>query len=261
MPPDPWCGVALIGSDPGRRPLSIGPPGVLGTPGWRRRPRHTGGCTTNAHRESIRYDRLMAVPWGKIFNAVAGFAQIVRYVRAPEAGSADSERGGDLMATPRTAPGALEANLAGVVVAALKEAFARDAQRLEIEQARDAAERERAERALRLEMLRQATDREVARQRMIAGIGVVGLLAALVFSLLTGIASGVARVSFGLSALLLLGGIALAFAAQSHVSAAFAALGDLSKPLDPPSSGRPGLIAPWLIVAGFAAITIGVLVQ
>ena len=53
-------------------------------------------------------------------------------------------------------PGGLEARLAGVVVAALKEAFDRDTQRLELEREQLDAERQRAERALRLELRRQA---------------------------------------------------------------------------------------------------------
>ena len=202
----------------------------------------------------------MPVPWLKILNAVAGFAQVIRSVRATPDTVAPPEPGGAITTTSTsTALGALEANLAGVVVAALKEAFARDAQRLDIEQARETAERERAERALRLEMLRQATDREVSRQRLLAGLGVVGLVAALLFSALLVTGAGAVRVAFALGALLLLAGISATFVAQSHVSNAFGALGDLSRPLDPPSSGRPGLIAPWLIVGGLGAVTIGVL--
>ena len=58
--------------------------------------------------------------------------------------------------------GPLEVRLAGVVVAALKEAFDRDHQRLELEREQIEAERMRAERLLRIELARQAGNRESA---------------------------------------------------------------------------------------------------
>src|SRR5579862_5357282 len=58
-----------------------------------------------------------------------------------------------------------EARLTGVVVAALKEAFDRDHARLELEQAQMAEDRRRQEEALRLELRRQAADRELSRLR------------------------------------------------------------------------------------------------
>src|SRR5258706_3772153 len=68
--------------------------------------------------------------------------------------------------------GQLEARMTGVVVAALKEAFDRDARRLELE--RDQAERERVrdERMFKLELLRQAGDREIGRLRLMAGVAI-----------------------------------------------------------------------------------------
>jgi len=66
----------------------------------------------------------------------------------------------------------IETRLAGVVVAALKEAFDRDARRLDLEREALEAERQRAERALKLELLRQAADRETSRLRLLAGVAV-----------------------------------------------------------------------------------------
>ena len=69
--------------------------------------------------------------------------------------------------------GQLEAPLTNVVVAALKEAFDRDHARLELERAQLEEERRRAEQALRLELRRQAADRELgaapAARRGVAG--------------------------------------------------------------------------------------------
>src|SRR5205814_5259500 len=107
--------------------------------------------------------------------------------------------------------GGLEARLAGVVVAALKEAFDRDTRRLELERAELEAERERAERALRLELRRQAGDREIGRLRLLAGIAVSSWIGTLFFSARL-IGGGVApRVTLGAAWPLIL----LAFAAAS----------------------------------------------
>src|SRR5213075_3493350 len=57
--------------------------------------------------------------------------------------------------------GQIETRLTGVVVAALKEAFNRDHARLELERAQLEEQRRRAEEALRLELRRQAIDREL----------------------------------------------------------------------------------------------------
>src|SRR5580765_6320203 len=68
--------------------------------------------------------------------------------------------------------GQLEARMTGVVVAALKEAFDRDARRLELEREQAEREHHRAERLLKLELLRQAGDREIGRLRLMAGVAI-----------------------------------------------------------------------------------------
>ena len=70
--------------------------------------------------------------------------------------------------------GLLENRLTNVVVAALKEAFDRDHARLELERAQVDEERRRAEVSLRLELRRQAVDREIARHRLLAGLSMAG---------------------------------------------------------------------------------------
>src|SRR5207237_5751493 len=82
-----------------------------------------------------------------------------------------------------TAPGSalvgqIETRLTNVVVAALKEAFDRDHARLELERAQMEEQRRRAEEALRLELRRQAADRELARLRLLGGVALVGWIAA-----------------------------------------------------------------------------------
>src|ERR1051325_5884047 len=69
--------------------------------------------------------------------------------------------------------GQIETRLTNVVVAALKEAFERDHARLELERAQIDEQRRRAEEALRMEVRRQAIDRELARLRLLAGVALI----------------------------------------------------------------------------------------
>jgi hypothetical protein len=160
------------------------------------------------------------------------------------------------------APANLEARLAGVVVAALKEAFDRDTRRLQIEREQANAERERAERALRLELQRQAGDREIGRLRLLAGVAVASWIGTLFFSSrLMGGGLG-ARVMLGGGWLLILAAFALAFTAQSSVADALAVLAreEDAASSRSVSSGTAGALAPWLIVGGLALIGFAVLI-
>ncbi|MGE3513237.1 MAG: hypothetical protein AB7N65_30625, partial [Vicinamibacterales bacterium] len=159
------------------------------------------------------------------------------------------------------APAAIEARLAGVVDAALQEAIDRDHQRLQLEREHRDAERTRAERILRLELLRQTGDREVARQRMVAGIAVATWLAALLFAGLV-TTTVPARIVLGGGTALLLAALASAMLAQARVADA---LGHLDQDREDrtihPTGGAAGVAAPWLLVAGLATIAIGVLIR
>ena len=200
----------------------------------------------------------MPLPWLQILDAVIGVTDLARsrkIRRMADAPEQQLEAGG-------RAPAGLEARLAGVVVAALKEAFDRDARRIEFEREQANAERERAERALRLELLRQAGDREIGRLRLLAGVAAGSWIGTLFFSsrLLGG---GVAaRVMLGSGWVLILAAFALAFTAQSNVADVLAALAreDNIASSRPVSSGAGGAIAPWLIVAGLALIGLAVLI-
>ena len=189
----------------------------------------------------------MAFPWARLIDAAFGMSDIARRMASGREATA---------APPATATGAggpLEARLAGVVVAALKEAFDRDTRRLELEREQIEAERARAEQALRLELRRQAGERELGRLRLVAAIAVVSWLATLFFSrdlLQGGIA---ARAALGGGWVLLLGALGAAFTAQSTIAARMASDGDMS-------SGQAGAVAPWLIVAGLAVIGLAALI-
>src|SRR5436190_4004295 len=121
----------------------------------------------------------MAVPWLRLLDMLIGVTDLARGGRSTRTPvEAESQQ----LAAGNRAFGALEARLAGVVVAALKEAFDRDTRRLEIEREQVAVERERAERALRLEVRRQAGDREIGRLRLLAGGAIASWLGTLFFS-------------------------------------------------------------------------------
>lgn len=187
----------------------------------------------------------MGVPWFRLLDAALGMTDLARRVTRRPSDPAQELAAG--------ATGPLEARLAGVVVAALKEAFDRDTHRLELEREQLEGERLRAERALRLELRRQAGDREIGRLRLMAGVAVVGWLGTLFFSTELMEGSRAARAALGAGWVLLLGALGASFAAQSYVARQLTGDGDVS-------SGVVGALAPWLIVAGLAAIALGVLV-
>src|SRR5437660_8101673 len=114
----------------------------------------------------------MPMPWLRILDVVIGVTDLARSRRIGRpAESADDQALAASANNPR-ALGHLEARLAGVVVAALKEAFDRDNRRLDLEREQAEAERVRAARLLRLELVRQAVDREIGRLRLTAGVAV-----------------------------------------------------------------------------------------
>ncbi len=200
----------------------------------------------------------MGIPWFRILDAVLGASDIARRVSAARAGD-------QRVPDERLAPGGgsamlghLETRLAGVVVAALKEAFDRDSRRLDLERQQIEAERQRAERALKLEMLRQAADREIGRLRLIAGVAVVSWIGTLFFSArLIGAGIG-AKAALGSGWVLLLVALALSFAAQSRIGDRMARFDDYA-PEAVVDGGAPAMVAPWLIVGGLALIALAVL--
>src|SRR3954453_12278294 len=152
----------------------------------------------------------MPVPWLQLIDAALGVANFARGRTAPPATDEQQQ-----LETAARQPGGLGARMAGVVVAALKEAFDRDSRRLELEREQLAAERQRAERAMRLELPRQAADHEIGRLRLLAGVAFAAWIGPLAFSARL-IAGGIgARVSLGVGWLFLLGTIAASFVAQS----------------------------------------------
>jgi hypothetical protein len=188
----------------------------------------------------------------KAVDAVMAFREAAKRVKD------GSTRSPAEMAPPPAAVGGLagqiETRLTNVVVAALKEAFDRDHARLELERGHLDEQRRRAEAALRLELRRQAADRELARLRLLAGAAMIGWLASV--AMLAGglIGSTVfPRALTIIGWLLLLGALGAAFTAQRHVGTAV--------PDDSPGGevAAAGGAALWLLIAGLAATAVSLL--
>jgi hypothetical protein len=192
----------------------------------------------------------MPVPWLQLIDAALGVANFARG-RKPAAPADESLRQLDAAAPPAAG---LEARLAGVVVAALKEAFDRDSRRLDLERQQLAAERERAERALQLELQRQAADREIGRLRLLAGIALVSWIGSLFVSVRL-VGGGIAaRLSLGGGWLFLLGAVAASFVAQSRTAAAVEALASGDHRFGSIQSGAIGALALWLTICGLMLV-------
>jgi hypothetical protein len=178
--------------------------------------------------------------WMRVLDTVAGLAQMTTGRRA--------DPGGDVAGPQSSGPlGAIEARLAGVVVAALKEAFDRDKARMDLERETIEAERARAERALQAELRRQSADRTLTHLKLIAVFAgcmllVSGALSAWIAGMRDGAAAGALAVGWA-AALAALGCV---FAAWPQVSR----WASSSSP-DVQESGAAAA-APWLLLAALA---------
>jgi hypothetical protein len=182
----------------------------------------------------------MPLPWLQILDAVIGVTDIVRSRKIKSLAATQPEPQQQLEAAARGAGGPLE------------EAFERDARRIEFEREQAAAERERAERVLRLELQRQAGDREIGRLRLLAGVAAASWIGTLFFSARLVGGGGGARPLLGCGWILLLAAVAASFSGQARVAAALDALARQDGATVRPIASAPGTLAVWLIVAGLA---------
>ncbi len=194
----------------------------------------------------------MAVPWMRLLDAVLGMTDVALSRRDRKA---DEER--SLAPGVDRGPAALETRLAGVVVAALKEAFDRDNRRLEFEREQADAERMRAARLLRAELARQSADRELGGLRVTAAIAVATLLGTLMLSSRILAAGTGPRVLLGCAWAALVGALASTFLAQSRISRLASQIdGEMSV-----AGGIAGTAAAWLVIAALAFIGIATLMS
>jgi hypothetical protein len=141
----------------------------------------------------------------------------------------------------------------------LREAFERDSRRLDLEREQVEAERQRAERALRLELQRQAGEREIGRLRLLAGVAGTAWIATLLLSARL-IGGGIgARVSLGAGWLFLLGAIAASFIAQSGAAAAALDALAIDAGRNPSRSSASGAAALWLMIGGLILVGLAAL--
>ena len=185
--------------------------------------------------------------WLRALNAIGTVAEASKVFRGA---STDVEReaaGGEAGSTQ------LEARLASVVVAALKEAFDRDRARFNLEQGHLDAERERAEARLRLEWLRQTSERTLGQVRMIAVMSlVVWVASGLLLVWLPGSQASAPKLLLGFGWGALIATVACAFVAHNRITTWLvgAQMSDAT-PADLPQSSSITIL-PWLLVLGFA---------
>ena len=197
----------------------------------------------------------MPIPWLVVIDSLLGVANLARGRTAQRPAEELEASGG-----PGRALGQVEARLAGVVVAALKEAFDRDSNRLELEREQLERERVRAERMLKIELLRQSGDREIGQLRLMAFVAVGSWIGTLLLATrLIGGPPG-ARIMLGAGWLLLLAALSLSFAVQTRIGGALARIDEPAARHDDLAAGTAGALVLGLIVCGLAVIGLAVLI-
>jgi hypothetical protein len=180
--------------------------------------------------------------WAGVIDTLGGLVQIARRFK---------QGAGEALSSPAPggALGHVEARLAGVVVAALKEAFDRDSARMEMERAQIDAERRRAEEALRAELRRQAADRLLGQLRLIAIMAVgIWALSAVLGVWLPGMRDGTPRALLAAGWVCALAALATAFAGWQRVSVQSTDVSAGAAVLQHAAT----MYAPWLLVGAIA---------
>ena len=188
--------------------------------------------------------------WMRIIDTVGGLAQMTGRLRpraAPDSSLTPAAEG---------VPGGLETRLAGVVVAALREAFDRDRVRMDLERAQIESERRRAEEAFSAELRRQAADRGLWQLRLIGIMAISGwMLSAALAAWLPGMRDTLPRSLLGAGWLLAFGALGCAFAGSQGIfaSTAGASSGAVT------SRSAAANAAPWVLLAALGAIAASLL--
>jgi hypothetical protein len=188
--------------------------------------------------------------WMRIIDTVGGLAQMTGRLRSRSA--PDSS----LTPAAEGVPGGLETRLAGVVVAALREAFDRDRVRMDLERGQIESERRRAEEAFSAELRRQAADRGLWQLRLIGIMAIGGwMLSAALAAWLPGMRDTLPRSLLGAGWLLAFGALGCAFAGSQEIfaSTAGASSGTVT------SRTAAANAAPWVLLAALGAIAASLL--
>jgi hypothetical protein len=190
----------------------------------------------------------------RVLDTIGGLVQLTGRMRRPP----DAEGPSGLQTSGGGPLGQLETRLAGVVVAALKEAFDRDSARLELERSHIESERRRAEEALRAELRRQAADRLLSQLKLVAvmAIGMLGLTAALMVWL-PGLGDGIPRGLLAAGWLFAIGALGAGFAGWQQISAWSA---DSQNTAAANPTFTLAQAAPWLLIVGLVFTALSLLV-
>src|SRR5262245_32601849 len=174
--------------------------------------------------------------WMRVLDTVSGLARIGGKIRAtldpayPE--------------VPETAARGLETRLAGVVVAALKEAFDRDRARMELERSQIESERRRAEEALAAELRRQTVEHALGQLKLLAIMAITTwMLSAALAVWLPGMRAGLPRGLLGAGWALAFAALGCAFAGSHAIS-----LWTAGPVQSAPPPGGAAVAAPWLLL-------------
>jgi hypothetical protein len=194
----------------------------------------------------------MAVPWMRVLDTVSGLVQVSGRFFGPrqEPGTPGAPAAGGPLAP-------LEARLAGVVVAALQEAFDRDRARMDLERSQVEAEQRRAAEALAAELRRQLAERALGQLRLVTVIAIaVWMLSAILAAWLPGMREIAPRALLG-------GGWALLFAAVGCSFTGWQRISDWtagSSPASEPPRSSAAALAPWLLLLSLALVASSLLV-
>jgi hypothetical protein len=189
------------------------------------------------------------VNFGKVFKV---FDTVMSVLDATKEEPNNQPKTGERQTPASTLADQVEMRLTNVVVAALKEAFNRDEARLELERNHLEEQRRRAEGTMRMELRRQAADREIGRLKLLVGAGMVGWIASMVFLAVRSGGSHLSRGMLVAAAVLCLCSVGSAFMAQTRIGA-YAITND--RPLQTSAAA----VSLALILAGLAAAAFSVL--
>ncbi len=193
--------------------------------------------------------------WMRVIDTLGTLAQAgsrLKQTVSPTMGRQGGPESGDV--AQGTGGGALEIRLAGVLVAALKEAFDRDRSRMDLERETVEAERARSERALQAELRRQAADRALTQLRLIAVFaGCALLMSAALAAFIAGMRDGVAAIALATGWGAGLAALGCVFVAWPQVSGWASGTGT------GPHHSQIASVAPWLLLLSLALTAASVL--
>jgi hypothetical protein len=192
--------------------------------------------------------------WMRVLDTVSGLIQMSGRFRRPDTELQGPPPGGGPL-------GQLETRLAGVVVAALKEAFDRDRARMDLERTQMEGERARAEEALRAELRRQASERALTQLRLIAVMAFALMMVSASLGVwMPGMHATLPRVLIGTGWIAAIGALGCAFAGWQHVAAWTADVRPAGEGTAPGTPRHPAVsAAPWLLLAALALTLISLL--